>query len=303
MLCYAIVVTYNGSKWVDKCFGGLLNSTFPVKIIAVDNCSSDDTLDLLRGKFPSVEIVGLNKNLGFGGANNVGIAIAQKAGADYIFLLNQDAWVDPDTIENLIRVDKMFSGFGIISPVHLNGDGNAFDYGFMNCLCGSKEKIHLSDFYLKPKAELNNIYRIDFVNAAAWLLSRKTIEKVGGFNPLFFQYGEDQDYVNRCKYFRLKIGFVPLAKVYHGRPQYDTDEKKQIVLRTTILAGLLDPEGENKFNKNIRDLVVSIIKDLLFFRLRQVKFLFGELRFYFLNKKNIFDNISRAKKEGMTFLG
>ena len=43
MLCYAIVVTYNGSKWVDKCFGGLLNSTFPVKIIAVDNCSSADS--------------------------------------------------------------------------------------------------------------------------------------------------------------------------------------------------------------------------------------------------------------------
>ena len=302
MLCYAIVVTYNGSKWVDACFGSLLNSTVPIKILAVDNGSTDDTLALLRGKYPEVEFVELRENLGFGGANNIGIRLAQKAGSDFVFLLNQDAWVEPDTIEKLIDVVKQFPEFGIVSPVHLNGRGDAFDYGFMNYLCENNKKECLVDFYLKAKDEFNQIYQLDFINAAAWLLPRKTVETVGGFSPIFFQYGEDQDYVNRCHYFDLKVGFSPHAKIYHDRPQYDTDSKRKVLLRTTTLAWLLDPNGDNRFNENIRNLFVSIIKGLLTIRLSQVIYFLGELKFYYMNREIIIDTKIKVRNEGLTFL-
>ena len=89
MLRYVIVVTYNGSKWIDKCFGSLVNSTIPLQIFAVDNGSSDGTPDIIRSKFPSVQVIENKENLGFGQANNIGIRQAYDAGADYVFLLNR----------------------------------------------------------------------------------------------------------------------------------------------------------------------------------------------------------------------
>jgi N-acetylglucosaminyl-diphospho-decaprenol L-rhamnosyltransferase len=125
VLIYSIVVTYNGSKWLDKCFGSLLNSTVSTKIIAIDNKSTDGTPDEIRLKFPSVEVIETGKNLGFGKANNIGLTRALNENADYVFLLNQDAWVEPDTIGKLISTQS--SEYAILSPVHLNGQGDALD--------------------------------------------------------------------------------------------------------------------------------------------------------------------------------
>lgn len=302
LTCFVIVVTYNGSKWIDKCFGSLLNSTISIKVIAVDNGSTDSTPELLRKKFPEIEIVELEKNLGFGGANNIGIKMAYKAGTDYLFLLNQDAWVETNTIEKLIETAKTSPEYGIISPVHLDGEGSAFDYGFVNYLSQNKDKKHISDFYLKSKNELLNIYPLDFVNAAAWLLPLKTIEIVGGFNPAFFHYGEDQDYINRCHYFNLKVGFLPSAKAYHNRPQYDSETKKKIVLRTSTLAQILDPHSNNRFNENIKSLLVSICKDFLRFRFSHLQYLLGELKYYYSNKKKILEIANKVKIKGLNFL-
>ena len=80
---YCIVITYNGSKWIDKCFGSLVSSTIPLDIIAVDNGSSDGTLEIIHQKFPEVNTIEAHQNLGFGSANNVGIKKAYDAGADY----------------------------------------------------------------------------------------------------------------------------------------------------------------------------------------------------------------------------
>jgi GT2 family glycosyltransferase len=302
MLCSVIIVTYDGAKWIDKCLGSLIYSTIPLEVIVVDNGSSDGTPQKIRQGYPNVEIIETHKNLGFGKANNIGIKKAYEAGAEHIFLLNQDAWVEPDTIEKLIKTAERFPDYGIISPLHLNGDGSALDYGFINYLCGSRIKNHISDIYIKPKAEHAEIYPLDFVNAAFWLLPRKTIEIVGGFNPLFFQYGEDQDYVNRCHYFNLKVGIVPSAKAYHGRIQYDNETKQNTVLRTTVLAKLLNPQDVTNLNVHIKYLVKLTIKCFLLFRFRQVRYLLNELAYYLSNKTKIKVISIKLKIAGLTFL-
>lgn len=129
---FVVVVTYNGLKWVDSCFSSLRNSTIPLQTIVVDNGSTDDTLKLVEKNFPEVHIVKTGKNLGFGKANNVGMEIAYQQGADYVFLLNQDAWIEPDAVEALVAAHRKYPAYGIISPIHMNGAGDALDYGFSN---------------------------------------------------------------------------------------------------------------------------------------------------------------------------
>jgi N-acetylglucosaminyl-diphospho-decaprenol L-rhamnosyltransferase len=301
-MIYSVVVSYNGFKWIDTCLGSLLKSTIPIKVIVIDNGSSDGTPEWIHQNYPQVEIIEAHQNLGFGKANNEGIKNAYKAGAGHVFLLNQDAWVEADTIEKLAEAADRHPEYGIISPAHLNGDGSAFDYGFLNYLCRNRNPDYFSDLYLKSKEKTAEIYELDFVNAAFWLLPRRTIEAVGGFNPFFFQYGEDRDYVNRCHYFDLKAGFVPSARAYHARVQHDSGGKMDRLSRVLTLIDLFDPRNDSTIGSHINSLGKSITRSLLRLQIRQAKRSFDELRYYRSNRQSILAISQKLKTAGLTFL-
>ena len=213
-----IIVTYNGSKWVDKCFNSLRESTIPLEVLVVDNLSKDGTVQKLKDNFPEVEVIESTDNLGFGRANNVGFDKVIDKNYDFAFLLNQDAWIKPDTIENLLKGynNSELKNIGILSPVHLSGDGKSVDFGFQHYLSPINTQDFLSDLYLNKMQEY---YETNFVNAAAWLIPKQTIESIGGFDPVFMLYGEDDDFVNRTKRAGFKLYVVPNAIINHDRPQ------------------------------------------------------------------------------------
>jgi GT2 family glycosyltransferase len=64
---------------------------------------------------------------------------------------------------------------------------------------------------------MKDVYQVPFVNAAAWLVSRRCVETVGLFNPVFEHYGEDMEYADRVRHHGLRVGIAPAARVCHGR--------------------------------------------------------------------------------------
>ena len=222
MKVYAIVVTYNGSKWINKCFASLLNSTIPLKVLVIDNLSTDGTTDLIQNKFPQVEVIKAGQNLGFGKANNIGLKMALENNADYVFLLNQDAWVEPDTIEKLINIQFQHPQFHLLSPIHLNGSGDAIDRHFQVYLGPEHTAGFYSDLYL---GKLKPFYQGKYANAAAWLLTHHCLEIVGGFDTLFNHYGEDDDFIQRFHRCNLKLAIVSNAVIYHDRLQTNSRSK------------------------------------------------------------------------------
>ncbi len=302
MKLFIVIVTYNATKWIEKCFESLQQSSIPIHIIAIDNGSADGTPEIIRNKFPSVQVIQNSENLGFGKANNIGIRKAYDAGADYVFLLNQDAWVEQDTIEKLVIVAEKNKDFGIVSPVHIDGSGKSLDYGFMNYLCRNNNKTIISDLFIKSKSEIDEIYRIEFVNAAFWLLRKQTIEVVGGFNPFFFQYGEDRDYVNRCHYFNFKVGFVPHALAYHDRLQYDCELKTKMLKRNSVLLELFDPRSTMIIKGQIKILQRKLLRDVIGVRMSHFRENYSELRYYQYNLDRIYQIGEVVKKPGLTFL-
>ena len=214
--CWIIIVHYNGAEWIEKCLGSFSETNFEDKIIIVDNCSTEqDGLQIIQNKFPKTTLLQLDKNIGFGRANNAGIALAIERKAEFIFLLNQDAWIcENDTIERLVQIAKKNIDYAITSPIHFNSTQTALDQGFGAYIASSRNAELISDIYLK---NLKNIYQISFVNAAAWLLNVNLFKKIGYFDPDFFMYGEDTDLINRVLYHKLKIGITPLANICHAR--------------------------------------------------------------------------------------
>jgi GT2 family glycosyltransferase len=228
-----VIVTYNGLQWIDKCVGYLRNSTIPVIPIIVDNCSTDGTASYIEKAYPEVTLIKSDINLGFGRGNNVGLRKALDIGCDYFFLLNQDAWIESNTIEDLITTHKDNMEYGILSPFHLNGLGNKLDFYFTHHLSAKSTPNIFSDLYLSQAKE---IYNTQFVNAAAWLISKSCLKNVGFFDPIFPHYGEDEDYANRVLSLGFKIGVVPKAKVFHDRNETNNSNLKLNIQRSYIIS-------------------------------------------------------------------
>ncbi|WP_055445283.1 glycosyltransferase family 2 protein [Lacinutrix himadriensis] len=206
-----ILVTYNGMQWLNTC----LQSCKNYSVIIVDNASTDETVTFIQNNYPNVTLLKQTKNLGFGQANNLGIRYALDQGAAHVFLLNQDAYLIGNVLENLMTFQKANPTYGILSPIHITGDKQRLDTNFSKYMLKEKTGKFYSDFVLgNPLAK---VYEVPFVNAAAWLLSRECLETVGGFDPLFFHYGEDDNYCQRIIYHGFKIGVLPKVFVIHDR--------------------------------------------------------------------------------------
>jgi len=243
---FVVIVTYNGSKWVTPCFSSLRKSTVPLHTIVIDNGSQDDTLARIAAEYPEAEIVNTGKNLGFGKANNIGMELAWQRGADYVFLLNQDAWIDPDAVEKLVDACRRHPGYGIISPMHLNGAGDGLDYGFSNYIAPNKCRGLYSDIFL---GRVQDVYDVGFVNAAAWMMTRECLERVGGFSPSFFHYGEDDNYTQRLQFHKLKLGVLPTSRIYHDREQRPASKYFHAgeTFRREVIARSSNPNGNFSF--------------------------------------------------------
>ncbi|MFI3265954.1 MAG: glycosyltransferase family 2 protein [Rikenellaceae bacterium] len=217
MKVFAIIVTYNGEQWLDRCFASLQGSDIPLHTIVVDNLSSDSTLDRLSKDYPEVQLIKNDFNAGFGCGNNMAIKVALAAGADYVLLLNQDAWIFPDTVSRLIEAGESNPKAGIISPVHIDASEESLDRSFEYYTRNCGTKILSRSEYLAHPNKTRPYLEVDFVNAAAWLLPRKTLDTVGGFAPIFFHYGEDNNYSQRVIYHKLKTIVAPSAFAVHDR--------------------------------------------------------------------------------------
>jgi GT2 family glycosyltransferase len=256
---FAVVVNYNGAPWLRRCLESLCRSAHRVGVIVVDNASSDDSLRIAHS-IPGVEVIQQHQNLGFGVGNNVGIAYALRRGADFVLLLNQDAEVEPETIPELVSFMQGRDDVGIASPVHLNDSGTLLDRNFLLYYLAPHAPEFVSDAYF---GQLSASYRVSSVNAAAWLVSRLCLLQVGGFDPIFFMYGEDDDYCARARYHGFSSYVVSNARIRHARgfhhPAYRGGPFSRL-LRSARFARA--QSIRNLKNPETRSLVRSVYREL-----------------------------------------
>lgn len=243
-----IIVFYNGEHWLKKCLDSVLASDTPVTIYIVDNASTDSTVQKIKSLYQdNVYLHSSKKNLGFGKANNIALKQAYSDGHQYFFLLNQDARVASNTIRLLCEELQNQKRVGILSPLHYNGAGSGLDPGFEEYIRTGNPRL-FSDY--KAGQYANTFYPVRFINAAAWMLSRKCLETIGLFNPSFFHYGEDNNYAQRLHFHGLSLGVAPQSRIWHhrpldGKPKLPT--KKRRYLHYTLMEWS-NPMHPGKFN-------------------------------------------------------
>lgn len=216
-LVCAIMVNYNGAEDTNGCVESLLNCAYTnIKIIIIDNNSTTAKVEyndiITRDK---CEILYKEDNLGFAGANNVGIRYAMKYEPDYILLINNDTVVTEGFLTPLIRVCEEKQNVGIATGKIFYFDnrdvlwfgGSYYDKKLCEC--------KIDGIGNKEEERHNQRREVPFATACLWLLPIKIIEKVGYMSEDYFLYYEDADYCERVKQSGYKIIYEPRSIIYH----------------------------------------------------------------------------------------
>ncbi len=211
-LVYAI--TLNSNRRVDalECLGSLTQITSPkLRILVIDNGSTDGSPQSITEKFPSVEQIVNASNVGFSAGFNIGLRRALEAKADYALILNNDSLVAPNMLEPLITAIKP-EDVGITAPAiyYASNPEQVWSTG------GGRNPLTLEMTGDHGRHEtLIQITEREFLSGCGMLIKRSVIERVGLFDENFFLYYEDSDYCLRTRKAGFRLLVVPQARMWH----------------------------------------------------------------------------------------
>jgi GT2 family glycosyltransferase len=221
-----IIVNYNVKEFLQNLLNSIskASSNISREIIIVDNASDDGSVEMIREKFTSAQLISNKKNLGFGKANNQALEIAK---GKYILLINPDTVVSEDTFEKLISFFKDNQDAGLAGCKILNPDGSlqlacrrSFPgpwtsfckvTGLSNLFPNSKIFARYNLTYLNE----NQTYEVDAISGSFMMMRKEVYDKVGGFDEEFFMYGEDLDLCYRIQKAGYKVFYFPDTQIIH----------------------------------------------------------------------------------------
>lgn len=212
-----IIVTHNSRTKLPDCLASLYRQDYPsglMKIIVIDNNSSDSTVGYIQENYPQVKLIQNKSNFGFVGANNQGYYLAQKNQADYLFLANDDIILETHCLSHLVKIMAQDSKIAAVQAKLLlypqknliNSFGNSIHYlGFAFCN------------YYKHQDNLGLVdpLEIAYASGAACLINMSALDKTGLFDDRLFMYHEDVDLGWRLRLAGYKIILDPLSVAYH----------------------------------------------------------------------------------------
>jgi GT2 family glycosyltransferase len=207
-----ITVTYNSAPVLKDFLSSLDGQTSTDWVlVAVDNASSDDSLEILSSWKGPLHLIANNDNVGFSAATNQGIDWARRNGFDAVMLLNNDTIFGPDFLEKLLIFQNKNMA-KIVSPVIKYAD-NAKRYWFSD---GGFTYIRGGfQAWMGENSRNEEYWYADFAPGCALLIENSIFDLVGNFDEQFFVYWEDVDFCIRCKNAGIKILVVKNPEIYH----------------------------------------------------------------------------------------
>jgi hypothetical protein len=226
-----IILNWNGISDTLECLESVSELYYPeVKVIVVDNGSTDDSPSCIRLRYPSVTLIEAGKNLGFTGGNNLGMKKALEIGTDYLWLLNNDTVLERDTLKKLVDVVQRSPEIWLASPIiffHDAPDQVQFSGSYIDWKKKRIVKLEDAESFPGNGADVS-------LWGTALLIKRAAVERVGYLNDKYFAYHEDEDYCMRVARAGYRSVVVPDARIFHknSRSTGSNDAPMQVFLRS-----------------------------------------------------------------------
>ena len=200
-------------------------------------------------------------NLGFTGGNNLGFQYALERGYDYVYLLNQDAWLEEGALETLVSAAEARPDYAVLSPLQFQADGSTFDRQFAKLFGSAEGAPSETSGHPRPdkregpaaegsgrgRSEAEAVWEhtpsaepveVNRIMAAHWLMPLRAVKEIGLFSELFPYYGQDDDWCHRAHYHGWKVGVVPQARAVHDRAQRQ-ESRERIIDRNYRVGSLI----------------------------------------------------------------
>lgn len=214
-----IILNWNRKEDTIECLESLKNITYSnYEILLIDNGSTDGSVECLKKRYPEIELVENETNLGYAEGNNVGIRRAMGKGADYVLLLNNDTVVDQDFLGELVTVAESDLMIGFVGPkvYYYNYEGRKdiinFAGGNLNMWKGKAWHIGINEI---DRGQYDRIKDVDYIEGSCLLANKEMLIKIGLLDQVYFAYWEDNDLCKRGYAVGYRSVFVPMAKIWH----------------------------------------------------------------------------------------
>ncbi|MCX7847475.1 MAG: glycosyltransferase family 2 protein [bacterium] len=203
-------------------------ANMPARVIVIDNASRDNPATLVQQKFPHVEWLQNNTNLGFAAAFN---QLFARVPADWYLLLNSDIILPPASVPALLSYAQQYPNLGLAGVALVREDGSPqASYAPFPSLATELLNRSLYRHIHRRKAPHTTPFEVDTIVGAVMLVPRHTIERTGGFDPRFYFFMEETDWCRRIRNAGLHVFHFPQIRVTHlqGRAANQTPLRARI---------------------------------------------------------------------------
>jgi O-antigen biosynthesis protein len=267
-----IIVNYNVKEFLLNLLDSIRKATpnLSSEIIIVDNASDDGSVEAVKEKFPNVNLIVSEKNLGFGRANNLAMEVAK---GKYFLLLNPDTIVREDSFSKMIEFFEANPKAGIGGCKVLNPDGTlqlACRRSFPGPWTSFTKVMGLSTIFPKNRLfarynltylDENQTYEVDAVSGAFLMMRKELYQKIGGFDKEFFMYGEDLDLCYRAQKAGYGVFYVHTTQIIHYKGE---STKRSSLDETKVFYDAMHLFVKKHLSSSM--LVGSILQSAIFFR-------------------------------------
>jgi GT2 family glycosyltransferase len=212
-----VVLNHNGKALAERCLLSVMQSPYPYKeIILVDNASTDGSVEYLHTVFPHVLILKNSENLGVAAGRNRGFREAVRRGTDYVLSLDNDARIDAQLIEELVRVAESDSRIGVVGPKTYSDDKS----GVLQCTGGSI--TYTQNVCAErgsgeiDRGQYDTVEDVDYFPGFGFMARREVFERLQYLDETFYGYGhEDTDFCLRTTRLGYRVVYAPKAVMWH----------------------------------------------------------------------------------------
>ena len=235
------IVTYNNIRTIGKAIDSLLKNTHcDFRLIIVDNGSTDGTKEFIKEKYPSLELIETEKNIGFGAGHNL---IIDSLDSEYHAIINPDIILRDDVISDMAGYLEEHPEAGMLSPKIEFPDGRPQILGkripkphyLVASRLRGREPGKLLREYAMLDEDLSSPCRIENATGCFMLIRTSLFREIGGFDKRYFMYFEDCD-LTRTVNSVSQVLYYPYATVYH---EWGRESKKNFRLKVIQIQSML----------------------------------------------------------------
>ncbi len=233
-LVYVNVLHWNGFEDTERCLESLKHLDYENhRVLVVDNGSTDGSGERLRDRHPDLEILRIETNAGVAHGNNAGLRRALKAGAKYVWLLDNDTAVEPRALRALVEAGEADPRLGAFVSRELGMDTKEDWNAAFVIEDGRRRPVRCHGC-----SGNGSWHRADVIRGASFMVRGQTLAEVGLFDEAYYHYFDEEDLAERVRRAGWELGLVCTASVLHKGGStlgYETPQAAYYLVRNRLL--------------------------------------------------------------------